>query len=512
MKDHPKEGGETRTKATWNHGLPGAVAKRLVTLREVTVRVRDRHILPNTSWEIRTGQNWAVLGPNGSGKSSLVRLLVDDMPYSSGEIVFHGLNRRRIGYVSLELHERFMAREDRLDASRSFAGNLDSHERVRQSILSARDEAAGHPPVEEIADLMGIRHLLDRATAFLSTGEMRRVLIARALIKSPRLLILDEPFGGVDEAFRVHLTGVLERLMKEGTQIVLVTNRVEEILPGITHVLCVKNGRVVHQGRRREIWNDGLTEDLFDRDPPHRASSLLERPWRAVTDAGPAETLVEMKNVSVRYGETTVLDGIDWVVKRGENWAIVGPNGSGKTTLLNLISGDDPQAYANDISLFGRPKGSGETIWEIRKHIGVVSSRLQIQYRRGITAYEVAASGLYDSIGLYRWMTPSDHDRVRRWMNRLGLSPLSHRVFDQLSYGERRMVLIARAMVKSPRILILDEPCEGLDRDHRGRVLRLVNEIGSTTQTQILYVTHYPDEIPPCVTKTLRLEKRRQGV
>jgi molybdate transport system ATP-binding protein len=502
---------ETRSEATRSRELPGPIAKLVVTLKDVTVRVRDRHILPNTSWEIRAGQNWAILGPNGSGKSSLARLLVNDIPYSCGEIIFHGLNKRRIGYVSFELHEWFMTREDRLDEAQSFSGKPDSHERVRQTILAAREGSGGHPPLDEIVELMGIRHLLDRGTAFLSTGEMRRVLIARALLKAPRLLILDEPFGGIDETFRVRLTETLERLTKKGTQIILVTNRVKEIPPAITHVICVKNGRVVRQGRQGEVLTKRLVRDLYDREGPRLVSPATEGTRRPVTGAGDPDILVEMKNVSIRYGDITILDGLDWVMRRGEHWAIVGPNGSGKTTLLNLVSGDHPQAYANEIFLFGKRKGSGEMIWEIKEHIGMVSSRLQIQYRRGISAYEVVASGLFDSIGMYRFMTPAEHDRVRHWVDRLGLSSLSPRAFDQLSYGERRMVLIARAMVKSPRLLILDEPCEGLDGDHREKVLKLVNDIGSKTGTHLLFVTHYPDEIPPCITHRLHLEARNRG-
>jgi len=506
-----KKGKDTRSAVTRSGEPPGPTEKLVVALKNVTVRVRDRHILPNTSWEIRAGQNWAILGPNGSGKSSLARLLVNDIPYSRGEIVFHGLNRRRIGYVSFELHEWFMAREDRLEASRSFSGKVDSRERVLQTILSTLEDADGRPPFDEIVDLMGIRHLLDRGTAFLSTGEMRRVLIARALMKAPRLLILDEPFSGVDETFRARLTETLEALMRKGTQIVLVTNRVDEIPSGITHVLCVKDGRVFRQGRQGDILTDGLIRDLYETKRAGYGSPVPELARGAVTDDGDPDILVEMKNVSVRYGDVTILDGLNWVMRKGEHWAIVGPNGSGKTTLLSLVNGDHPQAYANEIFLFGRRKGSGETVWEIKKKIGVVSSRLQMEYRQGISAYEVVASGLFDSIGMYRFITPAEHDRVRRWVDRLELSPLSQRAFDQLSYGERRRVLIARAMVKSPCLLILDEPCEGLDGDHREKVLKLINDIGSETRTHLLFATHYPDEIPPCITHTLRLEWRNRN-
>ena len=509
MTGNPKKEKNIKSREKRSDGLPGPVPKLVITLKDITIRVRDRHILPGTSWEIRTGQNWAILGPNGSGKSSLARLLVNDIPHSRGEIIRHGLNRRGIGYVSFELHEWFMTREEMLEASRSFAGRNDSHEKVRQTILPALEKKDGRPPFDEVVDLTGIRHLLDRGTAFLSTGEMRMVLIARALLKSPRLLILDEPFGGVDATSRARLAETLERLMRGGTQVILVTNRLEEILPGITHILCVKDCRVVCQGRLGEVLTRDLISDLYQRKGTGSNPPPTDRKIGTMIDAG--DILVEMKNVTVRYGENAVLNGLDWVIRKGENWAIVGPNGSGKTTLLDLINGDNPQAYANEIYLFGNRKGSGETVWEIKEHIGMASSRLQLQYRKGISAFEVVASGLFDSIGMFRIITPEEHDRVRHWMDRLGLADLSHRVFDHLSYGERRMVLIARAMVKSPRLLILDEPCEGLDEDHRRQVLKLVNDIGSKTGTHLIFVTHYPHEIPPCITHTLRLERKNPG-
>ncbi|HOD36525.1 MAG TPA: ATP-binding cassette domain-containing protein [Syntrophales bacterium] len=506
MTGIPKKEKDTKPRQKNGEGLHGSLAKPVITLKDVTVRVRDRHILPGTSWEIRTGQNWAILGPNGSGKSSLARLLADDIPHSRGKIIRHGLNGRGIGYVSFELHEWFMDREERLGDSRSFAGQNDSREKVRETILSALETEDDGPPFDGVVDLMGIRHLLDRGTAFLSTGEMRRVLIARALLKSPRLLILDEPFGGVDATSRTRLAEALEKLMQEGIQVILVTNRLEEILPGITHVLCVKDCRIVRQGGRGDVLTRKLLDDLY-----HRTGISLNAPapYRIAeqrTDAG--EILVEMKNVTVRYGEITVLNGLDWVMRKGENWAVVGPNGSGKSTLLDLISGDNPQAYANEIYLFGNRKGSGETVWEVKEHIGMVSARLQLQYRKGISAFEVAASGLFDSMGLYRAINPGEHDRVRHWMDRLGLGSLSNRVFNQLSFGERRMVLIARAMVKSPRLLILDEPCEGLDEGYRRRVLDLANDIGTKTRTDLIFVTHYQREVPPCVTHTLSLGRQ----
>ena len=203
--------------------------------------------------------------------------------------------------------------------------------------------------------------------------------------------------------------------------------------------------------------------------------------------------------------------GLDWTVRRGENWAVVGPNGAGKTTLLNLITGDNLQGYANKISLFGVPRGTGETLWEIREKIGVVSPELQVKYRRGIQVRDVVASGLFSSIGLFRRLGAGQRRVVEDWMDLLGILPMAERPFDGLSYGERRMALIARAMVKSPLLLILDEPCQGLDRANRRSMLKLIDRIGSSTNTRIIYVSHYEEEIPTCTNRVLRLARVPAG-
>jgi molybdate transport system ATP-binding protein len=224
-----------------------------------------------------------------------------------------------------------------------------------------------------------------------------------------------------------------------------------------------------------------------------------------------SEILVSMKNVTIKYEDTTVLDNVSWTMRTGENWVILGPNGCGKTTLLNLITGDNLQAYANEIYLFGKRRGSGESIWDIKRRTGMISSELQIRYRKPITAFEVVLSGFFDSVGLYRDYTPEQKETAEQWVEVLGIADKSDRVFNQLSYGEQRMQLLARSMVKIPQILILDEPCQGLDRTNRQRILDAIEVVGHHSKTNIIYVTHYPHEIPACMTHILQFEKAQTG-
>ena len=340
---------------------------------------------------------------------------------------------------------------------------------------------------------------------------MRKVLIARALIKSPKLLILDEPFAGMDTGSRENLTESVSELMRQGLQVVLVTHRANEIFPLISNVLCIKDGRVLIQGKRRDVLTIENLKRLYDvkklnsRPPINR-----NRPAAVKITLSEQSILVEMRNVSVKYGNVPVLNNLNWTVRRGENWAVIGPNGSGKTTLLSLITGDNPQAYANEIYLFGKRRGSGESIWDIKTRIGMISSEFQTRYRRDITVYDAVASGIFDSVGLYRNLDSEHRNQVDNWVEFFGISHIADKKFTRISYGERRMVLLARSMVKSPELLVLDEPCQGLDQRNRKLFMGLIEMIGRNTDTNLLYVTHYRDEIPLCINRVLNLRKPKK--
>lgn len=466
-------------------------------------------LLPETSWEIKSGENWAILGPNGSGKSALAQAVRGDVPYVRGKLIRHDRSAEghRIGYVSFELQEELLAREERRDEARSFSGRgrgLTAGELLREN---DGDPAA----LKRVTDALDLHPLLGQGFRTLSNGEIRKLLIARALLPSPRLLILDDPFAGLDTGSRHSLAAAVTKLMEEGTQIILVAPRPEEVMPGISHILLIQDGRVAQAGKREEVLTPARIALLQGKGPSAPAFHPPPRdPGKAPRPVG--EPLVEMKNVHVSYGDTVVLEGLNWTVRRGENWAVVGPNGSGKSTLLSLITGDNLQVYANEVYLFGRRRGEGESIWTIRQRIGVVSPELQLRYRKPGSIREVVLSGFFDSIGLYRQPDAEQENLAEAWLNALGMSEKADRPFSRLSYGEKRLALIVRAMVKSPELLILDEPCQGLDGANRERVLSLMEAIGEGTETGLIYVTHHGEEMIPCIHHVLRLEKRRHGV
>ncbi len=509
--------------------------RSFITVDHITCRLQDRLMLQNSSWRIHSDEHWAILGPNGAGKSTFVRALWGGVPLLKGKILFHfsdskteahpSSQREAIGYVSFETHHRLMEHEEMQEDLRAFANKTDEVTTARDVILSGilanrpltpEDEVR----CKEIADLLEIEPLLQKNITSLSTGEMRKTLIARALIKAPKLLILDEPFDGLDETARRSLAASINHLMTGSVRVILVVHRLEEILPNITHVLFIKEGQLFMQGPKDYLLTSENISQLYgtplelEQDNGRYLVSFGKdggkptamAPMVAQRDSSVPEILIEMRDTTVEYDGLAVLNHLTWVMRRGENWAILGPNGSGKSTILKLILGDNLQGYANQVILFGRRKGTGETLWEIKKRIGAVSSELQIQYRKKMSAYDVIASGFYDSIGLYQYPTEEQKTMVDQWIELLRIEDIARQPFHQLSYGQKRMILLARAMVKSPPLLIVDEPCHGLDILNRKRVLDILERIGHT-QTNLLYVTNHKEEVLDCVTHVMRLQK-----
>jgi len=502
--------------------------KPVITLDDITVRLRDKTYLQNTSWEINRGESWAVIGPNGAGKTTLAKALFGSVPVVGGHVTHHYHTQgstplyASIGYVSPEQFRVIMEKETLLLDSRDFSGHLDDVTTVKNLILGrAYPYGPHHTDVSHrlgsVASKLRIESILERNILSISSGEMAKTLIARALLKKPRLLVLDEPYDGLDHPSRRALKTLLESLIADHIQVVLITHRIEEIMSNISHALLLKNGAVFDQGKRNDILTKEILDDLYrsesnmpaklDRHTFFSGSREQKNSdYATENEKGPENLLIKMIDTTVRFKDVTVLERVNWTVRHGENWMILGPNGSGKTTLLKLVLGENLQAYANEIYLFGRKKGSGESVWDIKKNIGFISSELHARYPSHLSAFDVVCSGFFDSIGLYRLCSDRQKKTARAWIETLGIASLAEQDFGQLSHGQCQLVLIARAMVKSPVLLMLDEPCDGLDIANRDRLLDLLDFIGDRTDTNLIYVTHHMAEMIPCITDVLSLD------
>jgi len=427
-------------------------------------------------------------------QGEIVRVSPESQQHLVGRKGYHQARWNSIGSMDSPKVAEFLT-------GRSIEGFTPFHvgpTRVDEGIYSKRRD--------EAVELMGIEYLLDRKIVHLSNGENRKVLLVRALMQSPKLMILDDPFCGLDIQSRQTLKIAIDDMFVAGSmRILLITARSDEIPPGISHVVQVADGQIVEKGLRESV--------LRSEESGHKFSSLKKKPKRVPLDfpiTSPAETiplLVQMTEVSINYGDVQILRDLNWQMKQGENWAISGPNGAGKTTVLSLILGDNPQSYRNDIVLFGKKRGSGESIWEIKEKIGWVSPELRVHYQSNTTCLNVVCSGFFDSVGLYRKCSAEQIDLANRWMDSVGISALTERLFGSASAGEQRLVLLARALVKNPPLLILDEPCQGLDSNNCKLILNLLDKLCQQIAVNMIYVTHHLDELPTSITHLLKLEE-----
>lgn len=459
--------------------------------------------------DLMAGEHIAIAGPNGAGKSLLVDMITGKSPLREGELTYDFSPSATKNVYDNIKYIAFRDTYGPADASYYYQQRWNIHDqdeapKVRE--LLGKVEVKDETLKKQLFDLFRIEPLLDKKIILLSSGELRKFQLTRALLTAPRILIMDNPFIGLDAAARDLLFNVLDGLSRlSSLQIILVLSMLDDIPDFITHVVPV-NHRVVGQKMEREAY----LQMFRAQDLPQRYDDLQQRILSLPSEpAGyDSDEVVKLNKVSIRYGDRTILKELDWTVMRGQKWALDGENGSGKSTLLSLICADNPQSYACDISLFGRKRGSGESIWEIKKHIGYVSPEMHRAYLKDLPAIEIVASGLHDTIGLYKRPRKTELAVCEWWMDIFGIAALKERSFLQLSSGEQRLVLLARAFVKDPDLLILDEPLHGLDTYNRRKVKKIIEAYSRRKDKTLIMVTHYENELPAVISDHLHLKRR----
>ncbi len=470
----------------------------ILHLRELSFSYRALPVLHNINWHWRSGQQWACLGPNGAGKTTVAKLLSRQLHSASGELQ-PGPGVEAVAYVCFEQQKALCDRDNQLDDSEFRSDAHDPGTSVEAAILAGRSRSV---EFEDWSLRLGIDHILQRGIRFVSTGEMRKTLLLRAILSQPDLLILDSPLDGLDIASQQEMTGIIAQLLASPLHILLLCRQLEDLPAGISHILVLDEGKVLASGERDTVLSEPQVQSLLD--PPLPTLAQLPTPAQRAYTLGASMPLLELHNVCVSYQGTEVLKDVDWTLNPGQHCCISGPNGCGKTTLLSLINGDNHKAYGQDITLFGLRRGSGESVWDIKQKYGLVDTRLHLNFARGMRVIEVVVSGFFDTVGLYDDWGDQQRQTASEWLAALGLQPLETSAFDTLSFGLQRMVLLARAMVKSPVILVLDEPCLGLDRPHRHTVLKAIDHIAANCDTHTLYVSHSSGEMPECVNQQLQ--------
>lgn len=502
-------------------------AKPIVRIESGLPMVREWQLAAPVDFVFGAGEHIAVFGRNGAGKTKLVEIILGRHPVKKGiiEYAFPSPVRK---YVSENV--KYLAFKD------CYGGETEQNYYLQQRWNSWD---------------------VDDERILLSSGELRKHSLSKVLGTEPCLLILDNPFVGLDAASRLVLGEQLRAIVQGGkTSLMLVLSREDEIPPFMTHVVEVKD-EVVLPKKRLADWlaernsekasrkgmacgpgqdcgsgqacvpgpDCGPGQDCgpaeacgpgqaistggahYNADSPSSENGPSSR--RAADDPASSPEIVHLNKVTIRYGERTILKDLDWVVRKGEHWSLTGPNGSGKSTLLGLVCADNPQSYACDISLFGRKRGSGESIWDIKKHIGYVSPELHRSFKRDITAERIVANGLRDFHGLFTKANEEEIRTARKCLERFGAGHLAGTSFLNMSSGEQRIVLLARAFVKNADLLILDEPFHGLDDGNVRMVRGIIEEYCQNPDNTLLMVTHRMEELPSCIDHNLTLKVNR---
>ncbi|MCH5311949.1 MAG: ATP-binding cassette domain-containing protein [Prevotella sp.] len=495
------------------------MSSALIKIKQGVVRKPEWRMAQPVDFEMLDGEHIAIVGRNGAGKTMLVDIITGKHPLlmHDPEYNFAPSTRKlvsdNIKYIAFRdsygdsdgtyyLQQRWNQGE--IDEQTPVVGDVLEH----AYLINGDDTPERRTFQKHLYDFFKMEHLLDKYVILLSSGELRKLQLIKVMLGNPRVLIMDNPFIGLDAGTREQLRDILGTLCREhALQIMLVLSKTDDIPDFITHVVEVKDmvvGKKVTLDEylaRKEKTPSKVLDD-------NKEKAIEQLPYK--NEDYKAQEVVNMHKVSIRYGERTILKELDWKVMNGERWALSGENGAGKSTLLSLVCADNPQSYACNIVLFDDRRGTGETIWDIKKHIGYVSPEMHRAYHRDLPAIRIVASGLKDSVGLYVKPRPEEYDICRWWLDIFGLKGKEDTSFLNLSSGEQRLVLLARAFVKDPELLILDEPLHGLDDYNRRLVKDVIEAFCKRKNKTMIMVTHYKEEYPACIDHSIYLERIKQ--
>ena len=477
---------------------------RTIEIINARARKPEWSMAEPVNFYMEEGEHIAIVGRNGAGKSMFVDLLTGRHP-AFPDMVRYGFDEPYDNLKYISFRDTYGGDNDRTYFLQQRWNQMEIDEEtptVGQKLEEAYQLAGEDTPTrralqQHLYELFHLEGLLDKYIILLSSGELRKYKLAASLFTNPKVLIMDNPFIGLDAQTRDQLKNLMTMLAKEqGLQIILVLAKTDEIPAFITHIVEVKEMKVMPKVAHR---GQSLCNPV--------ANAPYSQQGQSPCATAAPEEVIKFNKVTIRYGTRTILKDLDWTVRKGEHWSLSGQNGSGKSTLLSLVCADNPQSYACDISLFGHKRGSGESIWDIKKQIGYVSPEMHRSYKQNIPAIQIVASGLKDTVGLYVKPNEAEQAQCRKWLKIFGIGHLADRNFREMSSGEQRLILVARAFVKEPSLLILDEPLHGLDDVNRKMVKDRVDEYCQNPEKTLIYVTHYQEELPRCIDHSLYLER-----
>jgi molybdate transport system ATP-binding protein len=494
----------------------------LISINHATVRYLNNTLFSDLNFAVSPGEHWALIGQSGSGKSALLQTIAGRFNITRGDIAYyffddflkqsadpenHLTYHKLIALVEPKHHFKNLSNtsdfyyQQRYNSSDS-EDALTVEQYLSSIITSTINNVSWN--LDRVITLLKLKELSGKQIIKLSNGETKRLMLAAALLKNPVLLLLDSPLTGLDIQTRKEFNFIVDEIIASGITVIMATSPYE-IPNAITHIAVLNSGTISQRILKTGFNPEQFVQDGKDEIDNEELKTLLNT---GKTDAA-YNLIVKMNNVHIKYGDKVILEEVNWQILTGERWALLGHNGAGKSTLLSLINGDNPQAYANDIILFDKKRGSGESIWDIKSKIGFISPELHQYFPTDNSCLQVIESGYYDTLGLFR---PSDKTRAERalhWMKALEIEKYARVLLKNIPASAQRLCLMARALIKNPALLIFDEPCQGLDEHQQHHFKTLVDTICRLSNVTLIYVTHYQHEIPDSVTKVLKLDKGR---
>jgi molybdate transport system ATP-binding protein len=481
--------------------------KPLIELQHCSLILDEHTILDDVSFQLGAGQRWALIGANGSGKTMLLKMMRGDkwptptgherrIYRFGGEATSIVGNKHHIAYVGSERQDKYVRYDWDLTVTQVVTTGL-----FDEDIPLTKPNAAQRAKVERMLKRFGLWGLRARKFLSLSYGQRRLTLVARAFVSDAKVLLLDEVFNGLDVKAKAKLRKALE-VPRETHAWIITSHRPEELPANVTHIARLAHGKLVtetaHASRKR-----AATAKTADRRSKigRKSVAVVARASRTKRSG---DWLVRISNADIYRDYRPVIRALDWTIHRGEHWAVLGANGSGKSTLLSMIYGDLHPALGGSIERRGAPQGSHIAGW--KRRVGWVSPELQADHYLAKSIEEIVISGRYSSVGLNDPATAADRRVAARWLRFFGIEHLRDRGPRQVSYGQMRLALIARAMVNDPELLLLDEPCTGLDGDVRETVLEVLQRIAEQG-TQLVMAVHDASDIVPAIRNVLTIKR-----
>ena len=472
--------------------------KSFVIIQNLNLKYPQKEVLKDLNWTINRGENWLLSGISGSGKTSLAKIIMNKLN-AIGDVKINFDENSSLPHQAVYVESWYQFKN--LEGAANFYYQQRYTSNQSKEIITVDAELVAYGKenglktdrLAPILDAFGFSTFSNSQLIELSSGEHKKLQLVKALWLKPQLLIIDQPHTGLDSGSRKNLNILLDKIASEGVQLILISND-KDLPKAINRFAEISNGKIIvlnalpPQASMQKIRLKKIP--IFLKEAPTYSS----------------QQIVKMVDININYGEKKILKNINWEVKVGEKWLLKGHNGSGKSTLLSLINGDHPQSYANELYLFGKRRGSGESIWDIKQHIGLISPEFHWYFNATSTVWESIASGFYDTVGLFKHIPYTKRNQVDELIEYFGLTENKNEQLGTLPLGKQRLVLLARTLIKNPELLILDEPCQGLDLQQTQHFNQLVDELCSNGMT-LIYVGHFESQLPTSLANRLVLSE-----